>query len=53
MELTFNSSAYYISSDRNITAEVDEKNLPFDLDKVSSAIIEKFVEELRKELKDG
>ena len=53
MELIFNSSAYHISSDKNIVEEIDEKDLPFDLEKVSTDIIKKFFEEARKELSNG
>lgn len=53
MELIFNSSAYHISSDKNIGEKIDEKDLPFDLEKVSADIIKKFIEEVGKELKDG
>ena len=50
MELIFDSSAYHISSDKNIGEKIDEKDLPFDLEKVSTDIIKKFIDEARKVL---
>ena len=53
MELTFNSAAYHVDADRNIGEKIDEKDLPFDLEKVSTDIIKKFIEEAKKELSNG
>lgn len=49
-ELLFNAKAYEVSEENKLGELVEEENLPFDLDKVSVAIVEKLVEMLKKEL---
>lgn len=52
-ELLFNTKAYEVSEENKLGELVEEENLPFDLDKVSVAIVEKLIEMLKRELSNG